>query len=102
MADKAKIVVVDDHPVMRMGLGAMISATDDLEVAGEAGSASEAVDLIESLDQVDLAILDMSLPDRNGLELIKDSSVHFVYNYIENSNTWLNARILLTTIRLLQ
>ncbi len=75
MAHKARIVIVDDHPIMRMGLGAMISATKDLELVGEAGSARAAIGLIESLGQVDLAILDMSLPDRNGLELIKDLKV---------------------------
>lgn len=73
MAKKSKIVIVDDHPVMRMGLAAMLNGTDDLEVVAESGTANEAIDAIEALDgSFDLAILDMSLPDRSGLELLKD------------------------------
>ena len=73
MAKKSKIVIVDDHPILRKGLKAMINEFDDLEIVGESGSASHAVDLIESLgSEVDLIILDMSLPDRSGLDLIKD------------------------------
>jgi len=73
MPEKFKIVIVDDHPVMRMGLSAMINGTSDLQVVAEAGSSNEAIEVMESLNgEFDLAILDMSLPDRNGLELLKD------------------------------
>ena len=65
-------MIVDDHPVMRMGLSHLIQASGELEVCGEAGTAAEAIELLESLDQVDLVIVDLSLPDQNGLELIKD------------------------------
>tara|TARA_R110000850_G_scaffold73969_2_gene162210 strand:- start:1155 stop:1808 length:654 start_codon:yes stop_codon:yes gene_type:complete len=68
----AKIVIIDDHPVMRMGLSQLIQSGGDNIVVGEAGSATEALHLMESLDQVDLAVVDVSLPDRSGLELIKD------------------------------
>ncbi len=65
------VFLVDDHPVMRYGLVHLIRNEDDLDVAGEAGSAAEAVSLLPQLNP-DLVILDLSLPDRNGLELIKD------------------------------
>lgn len=65
-------MIVDDHPVMRMGLSHLIQASGELDVCGEAGTAASAIELLESLDQVDLVIIDLSLPDRNGLELIKD------------------------------
>jgi DNA-binding NarL/FixJ family response regulator len=68
----AKVVIIDDHPIMRLGLSQLIGPIEGVEVAGEAGSATEALELAESLGKVDLAIVDMSLPDRNGLELIKD------------------------------
>ncbi len=74
-SEAAKVVIVDDHPVMRMGLTQLIQSTGELQVVGEAGSATEALHLMESLDEVDLVVVDVSLPDRNGLELIKDLRV---------------------------
>lgn len=67
----SRIFLVDDHPVMRFGLAALIGAEDDLEICGEAGSAAEALEAFAK-DQPDLAIVDITLPDKNGLELIKD------------------------------
>lgn len=71
-SDPANVVIVDDHPIMRLGLTQLVESAGDLRVVGEAGSATEALELIDSLDRVDLAIVDVSLPDRSGLELIKD------------------------------
>lgn len=68
----ARVVIVDDHPIMRFGLSQLIASIDGVEVAGEAGSAAEALQLIEDAGELDLVIVDVSLPDRNGLELIKD------------------------------
>ena len=70
--DPASLVIVDDHPIMRMGLTQLVQSMGDATVVGEAGSASEAMELFETLEKVDLVIIDVSLPDRNGLELIKD------------------------------
>jgi len=72
MGTKAKICVVDDHPVMRLGLSHLINADGDLEVCGEAGSASEAIEVAQAIDDIDLFIIDVSLPDRSGLELLKE------------------------------
>ncbi len=68
----ARVIIVDDHPIMRMGLSHLISAGGNVDVCGEAGSAAEALSLIETLEKIDLAIVDVSLPDRSGLELLKD------------------------------
>lgn len=69
---KAKVVVVDDHPIMRMGLKQLLQSSNLVEVRGEAGSVEEAVSVISALRPVDLVIVDISLPDRSGLELIRD------------------------------
>lgn len=69
---KARVAVVDDHPIMRMGLRQLLESSQLVEVVGEAGSVSEALALVESIKPVDLVIVDISLPDRSGLELIRD------------------------------
>ena len=71
---KKRIVLVDGHPVMRLGLSRLINLEPGFVVSGEAGTAAEALELI-SKHRPDLVLVDISLPDRNGLELIKDLAV---------------------------
>ncbi len=66
-----RIFIVDDHPVMRMGLVQLISSKDDLEVCGEVGSVKEAMQQIPTLHP-DMVLLDLALPDGHGLEVLKD------------------------------
>lgn len=68
---KAKVLLIDDHPIVRQGLAQLINATADLVVCGEASSAREALSVLKSITP-DIVILDISLEDRNGVELIKD------------------------------
>ena len=65
------LLIVDDHPFLRDGLRRLIDGESDLTVCGVAGGVQEALALIESTTP-DLVITDLSLPGRNGLELIKD------------------------------
>ncbi len=65
-----KILLVDDHPLMRKGLGMTLDAEPDLEVVGQADSAEEALELIADL-KPDLVVIDISLPGMSGLELVK-------------------------------
>ena len=66
-----KIIIVDDHPVMRKGLAQTLNEEVDLEVTEEAGSAEEALGRLEATD-VDLAVVDISLEGgMSGIELIK-------------------------------
>jgi DNA-binding NarL/FixJ family response regulator len=77
MAASAKIrriLIVDDHPLIRVGLSSLIEAEADLEVFGETGKISEALDLVRTTEP-DLAIVDLSLADGNGLELVKRLAV---------------------------
>lgn len=66
-----RLLIVDDHPMMRTGLAQLIENEADLKVCAEADNASQAMDLALS-QALDLILLDISLPDKNGLELIKD------------------------------
>jgi len=73
---KARLLVVDDHPIARMGLAQLINQTPDLVVCGEAESAAQARQLIESL-KPDLAIVDVALKGESGIELVKDARQRF-------------------------
>ena len=66
-----RILIVDDHPMMRTGLAQLIGNEPDLKVIAEASTAGQAINLATK-HRFELALLDISLPDKNGLELIKD------------------------------
>ncbi len=68
---RKKILLVDDHPLMRRGQSDLLNRETDLTVCGEAGTAREAMEAIAKL-KPDLVLVDMTLPDKDGLELIKD------------------------------
>jgi DNA-binding NarL/FixJ family response regulator len=65
-----RVLIVDDHPIVREGLRALISQHPDLAVCGEAESVSEALALAASAAP-DIAVVDISLKDSDGLELIR-------------------------------
>lgn len=65
------VAIVDDHTMMREGLAHLVSEIDGYECCWTAGDAAEAMNRLETM-KPDLLITDMTLPGRNGLELIKD------------------------------
>ena len=67
MADKIRILLVDDHAMFRAGIKALIEAEDRLEVVGEASSGDEAVDRVREL-KPDIVVMDLAMPSSNGLE----------------------------------
>jgi DNA-binding NarL/FixJ family response regulator len=69
-----RILLVDDHPITRQGLAALINLETDLEVCGEAENVGDALVLIERVKPA-LVVVDLSLPGRGGLDLIKDLAV---------------------------
>ena len=69
--DKKRILIVDDHPMMRHGIAQLIAAEPDLAVCGEAENARDAFDVVGIL-KPDLVLADISLPGKNGLEMLKD------------------------------
>lgn len=66
----ARIMIVDDHPMMRDGLTMRISSQADMEVCGEAATEDDAVELVKQISP-DLVVVDISLQGGNGIELIK-------------------------------
>src|SRR2546430_9649314 len=72
-----RIDVVDDHPLFLKGLEQLINSSDDaFNICGEAGDAAEGMSVIRQL-KTDLAIVDLSLPGANGIELIKNIRAEF-------------------------
>ena len=69
--NRKRILIVDDHPMMRQGLAQLIGVERDLDVCGESANAEEALGMIGTA-KPDLVLADISLPGKNGLELIKD------------------------------
>jgi DNA-binding NarL/FixJ family response regulator len=67
---KRKVLVVDDHPIVREGMALLINREPDLMVCADAEESNSALEIIENL-RPDLAIVDISLPGRDGLELLK-------------------------------
>jgi two-component system invasion response regulator UvrY len=66
-----KVLVVDDHAIVRRGLKQIISEAPDIEFADEAGDWQEALNLLMENDY-DVAVLDISLPGRSGMDLLKE------------------------------
>lgn len=62
-----KILVADDHTIVRQGLKLILSSQPDLEVAGEAATGTEAVELAQKL-RPDIVLLDVAMPELNGIE----------------------------------
>jgi len=64
------ILIADDHPIMRDGLRQILSATDDIVIAGEAGNGDEVLAKLKQAE-FDVLLLDLSMPGISGIELIK-------------------------------
>lgn len=70
--DQIGVLIVDDHAILRAGVREMLADEDDLQVVGEAGSAEEALQIInDGATKVDVVVLDITLPGQSGIELLK-------------------------------
>ena len=67
----ARVLIVDDHAIVRYGMGALLSGADDLTLCGEADTYDEALTAIREL-KPDVAVIDIILHDRSGLDLIRE------------------------------
>ena len=76
MSSPVRVIVVDDHPIFRMGLAAAIREMDGIEVVAEADHAAEVCELV-ALHRPDVVLLDLNLPDGSGLEVNRQLASDF-------------------------
>lgn len=69
MSEMIRIVLVDDHPVVREGWASLIDRQDDMQVVGEASKGAEGLRLYEQL-KPDLVLTDLRMPEMNGIEMM--------------------------------
>lgn len=70
-----KVLLVDDHEMVRMGLSAYLATTDDIEVIGEATNGKQGVELAKSL-KPDVILMDLVMNEMNGIEATKEITKH--------------------------
>ena len=71
MSDKLKVVLVDDHEIVRQGLKALLEAEDDIEVIGEASGGKQAVEVVRSY-KPNVVVMDVRMPEGGGVEACRD------------------------------
>lgn len=69
-----RVMVVDDNPIVRSGLVSLLEASGEVEIAAEAADGRKAVDLASTLDDLDLILLDVRMPEMDGVEAVKQLS----------------------------
>lgn len=69
-ANPARLLLVDDHPMIRRGLSDLLSLENDVKVVGEANNGQEAINYLQN-NNVDLIVLDNNMPIMNGIETLK-------------------------------
>jgi DNA-binding NarL/FixJ family response regulator len=69
-AKTIKVLVVDDHPIVRVGIAAIINARPDMTAVAQCGTAEEAIDLFEQ-HQPDITLMDLRLPKMSGVDAIR-------------------------------
>ena len=70
MSKPIRVLIADDHAIVRQGLRQILSATPDLTVAGEAENGVQAVQMVRN-GEWDVVLMDVSMPDRNGIDALK-------------------------------
>ena len=76
MLSESRILVVDDHPLVRQGIAQFINQEKDMKVCGEASDGHEALSVIEEMDP-DLVIVDIEMKGLSGMELVRNMKVHY-------------------------
>ncbi|MGA2653287.1 MAG: response regulator transcription factor [Terracidiphilus sp.] len=76
MKDMIRVLIVDDHPIVRMGISGIVNSQSDMFVAGQAANGQETIRLFEQL-RPDVTLLDLRLPDIGGVQVIRKIRLYY-------------------------
>ncbi len=95
---RARVLLVDDHEVVRLGLMTLINEQDDMVVVGEAGSAAEALSAAERL-RPDVVLMDIRLPGEGGIEVTRLLSQRYPETHVVMLTSYIDEDLLVRSIR---
>jgi len=95
---KQRVLLVDDHEVVRLGLKALIDRHDHFEVVGEAGSAREAIEAVAQLHP-DVVVMDIRLPGASGIEACEEIVEHYPNTRVIMLTSYAEDEMLFSAIR---
>lgn len=95
---KQRIILVDDHEVVRLGLKALLDHHAQFDVVGEAGTAKEAIDLVEK-EHPDIVIMDIRLPGSSGIEACETITQNYPESRVVMLTSYADDEMLFSAIR---
>ncbi len=95
---KTRVLLVDDHEVVRLGLMTLINDRPDMEVVGEAGTAAEALQAVERL-RPDVALMDIRMPGEGGIEATRQITARFPEAKVVMLTSFADDELLVRAIR---
>lgn len=67
--DKVKLLIADDHEMIRDGLRVLLNQTGQFDIVAEASNGREVIEVIKKIDELDIIVLDINMPDKDGIEV---------------------------------
>jgi two-component system, NarL family, response regulator DevR len=95
---KIRILLVDDHEIVRLGLMTLINDQPDMEVVGEAGTASEAFQAVRRL-RPDVVMMDIRIPGEGGIEATRQITTHFPESKVVILTSFADDELVVSAIR---
>ncbi len=95
---KTRVLLVDDHNIVRLGLMTLINDQPNMEVVGEAGTASEAVRAVERL-RPDVVLMDIRMPGEGGIEATREITTRFPHSKVVMLTSFADDELVVRAIR---
>jgi len=96
--EKKKILIVEDHTILREGLKVLLTTNPEIEIAGEAGDGREAIWLVEKLNP-DMVLMDLSMPRMDGMQAIREIKMRWPKKKVLALTAHRTEEYVLTTLR---
>lgn len=96
--NKIRVLLVDDHEIVRLGLMTLINDQDEMEVVGEAGNAADAIKMVEKLHP-QVVLMDIRLPGESGIEATREITTRFPETYVVMLTSYADEGLVVQAIR---